>query len=163
MTRLPLIAIWLELAAYGLYLAAAYDDLPSRVASHFDATGTADGFQSKPAFAISTLLVAALLTTLFTVAPALLRKTPERFLNIPDKAYWLAPERRETTLQRVAGFNGWMGFATVTLTCTLFVLIVRANLNDRQLGASAWVLVGAFLVFVISQAIAFVRGFSRRD
>lgn len=161
--RLAVIFSWAAIAVYGLFLASSYDALPRRVASHFNASGAADGFQSKPAFAITSVGVAMFLATLFTVAPGIMRKTPNGLINIPQRDHWLAPERREATLARLAVYNDWLGFGTVAMTCALFVLIVRANLHDQQLGASSWLLIGAFLVFALSHTVVLVRAFRRRN
>lgn len=161
--RTPVLLSWAAIAAYALHLGFRYEALPARVASHYDASGVADGFQAKSAFAITSLVTVVLMAALFTVAPALMRKTPNGFFNLPNRDHWLAPERREATLARLALFNDWIGFGTVSMTCALFVLIVRANLQDQRLGVSAWVLIGALLAFVLAQGVALVRGFLRLD
>ena len=71
--------------------------LPDRLASHFGASGMPNGWMIKTQFFITYALV--LLPALFIEfwLHRKVSKTPEAKFNLPNKEYWLAPERRTET------------------------------------------------------------------
>lgn len=144
-------------------LALAFDGLPPRMATHFDLAGRANGFQTREAFAWSSVLVSSALLALFAVLPALMRRLPDRWINMPAKDYWLAPERRARTLARLTLMLDWLGCATVALLVGVFELIIRANLADAPLGTQLWIVLAAYHLFVLFWAIVYLRGLRRPD
>jgi hypothetical protein len=108
--RLPRLPILLSAAfvlALALRLWLTFDALPDVMASHFDATGQPNGFQPKRAFAWFALGVALGDLALFTALPLLLNKLPVRMINLPHRAYWLAPERQRQSLARLTEQLDW--------------------------------------------------------
>ena len=85
----------------------SYPRLPERVATHFGFNGTPNGWMSRAADAAFTLGTSA--------------------INIPNRAYWLAPERRRETDDKVFTLGLWIACLSVALFLGLHVLIVRAN------------------------------------
>jgi len=157
--RLPL---WLSLGfvlTSLLHLALVFEQLPEPVASHFDLGGHPNGYQSKFAFALTTTLLHGMFGLLVWTAPSLIRSTRDEFLNLPNKSYWLAPERKAQTKQRLSHWTSWFCCATVGLLTGTFELVIRANLHDKQLGPQLWILLvsyGSFmLVGGVSVALAF--------
>jgi uncharacterized membrane protein len=94
-----------------------YPILPDVVASHFDHQGNADGTMAKTAF----FVLFGLLQLLFLLGMPLLAKVlpkfPNSMVNCPNKEYWLAPERRDQTMN----FNAQFLVATGWLTSWLFI------------------------------------------
>jgi uncharacterized membrane protein len=140
-----------------------YPLLPERMASHFASDGTPNGWQPKDVFLLLMGMVAGVTATIGFLAPGLIARRPSSQINLPNKEYWLAPERRSATMQFVAAQMRWFSCAV------LFVIVfggyeaIQANLRevvrfDSQ--AMLVVLVG-FLAFVLMWVFAFVRHFSR--
>jgi len=72
--------------------------LPDRVAIHFGVDGLADGWATKQ---MHVLLITGLHVVLFLalyIQPWLVMKVPARWISMPHKDYWLAPENRPRTL-----------------------------------------------------------------
>ena len=162
-SRLPqwIYALLLVCGAAGA--AHYYALLPERLASHFSSDGTPNGWQLKEMFFALMGAVAASTAIIGFLAPVLIAKRPASQINLPNKEYWLAPERRAVTMEFIAGQMRWLACAV------LFVLLfggyeaIQANLRevvrfDSQ--AMLIVLVG-FLAFVLVWVIGFVRHFSR--
>ncbi len=146
----PLAVIGLLLAAgvaQALWFAPA---LPDPLASHFDFSGDPDGYSSRSTFLIITILVPAALAALFVWIPSMVRRLPDKLINLPNKDYWLAPERREATLDRLKGWLTWFGAVTVAFLVATFHLALRANLLDPpQLPVgTVWSLLGAYLALI---------------
>ena len=79
-----------------------YKRLPPRVASHFDAQGRADGWSTKGEMVgmalVTLVVVAATLAMMWLLA----YYAPPSLINLPNKDYWLAPERQADTRQSLA-------------------------------------------------------------
>jgi hypothetical protein len=108
----PLIALALAYLVFFGYLAASYGELPERIASHFDFSGHANGWMSRG------------------VCTGLMAATAVSFINLPHKAYWLAPERRAFALGVLLRYAIWFASATVLFLAGIQWLVVRANLSS---------------------------------
>ena len=83
---LPLVA--------AVHMAVYYPQLPERMATHFGPNGQADGWMSKSAFTAFFLIMITFMTALMSGIGTLIRVLPPEMINLPNKEYWLAPERR---------------------------------------------------------------------
>lgn len=120
---LALIAV--TLAQMGWY----YPRLPARVASHFDAAGQVNAFMPKEAFFGLQLVVLGIMSFVFLLVPALIVRLPPGMINLPNKDYWLAPERRAHTAQKLQ--SSLVGFGNVMLLFLL--LVVRETMRASPL------------------------------
>ncbi|HXG65862.1 MAG TPA: hypothetical protein VNO70_12215, partial [Blastocatellia bacterium] len=86
----------------------------------------------------------------FGFFPSLLRRMPESLLNLPNKDYWLAAERREQTFSFLGEQMRWFGAATLMLTLLIIQLVINANLAPTQYlsARTAWLLLAAYLIYV---------------
>jgi uncharacterized membrane protein len=159
---LQLAAGLIGLLALRLWL--TFDALPEVVASHFDASGQANGYQSRAAFAATSVGLSAGNLLLFTALPALLRKLPASLINMPHRDYWLVPERKAQALERFCTYLDWFACATIALLVAVFELVVRANLTRAPLDSlGMWVLLAAYFGFAASWSIALWRAFRVPD
>ena len=137
--------------------------LPERMASHFGASGAANGWMSKSQFL--TLYAIVLLPAIFLEfwLPRKLAATPEKNLNLPNKQYWLAPERRAETFAYFETFFAWFGCAFLLVMVSAMGLAMRANFVDpphMPTGPIVSVLAG-FTIFIVVGIAAMVRRFSK--
>ena len=152
------------IAATLAQLAWYYPRLPARVASHFDAAGLAKAFMPKDGFLAIHLVVLGILAVVFLLIPALIGRLPPSMINLPNKDYWLAPERRVHTAQKLQSFL--VGFGNVTL---LFLLLVfreamQANLlPSPQLSNRIWVFLVLLGVWSIVGTVRLLRAFRLPD
>ena len=138
-----------------------YPRIPDRMAIHFNATGTADGWGPKLQFFETFGLIFNMIALLFWGLPLLLRRVPDSMINLPNKDYWLAPERKQQTLDRIV--NQLLGFGAMTLLLldAVFYLCLRANLADKPALSADWMW-GLLIVFItinIFWIIAMLRSF----
>lgn len=138
-----------------------YPNLPEKVASHFNAGGAADGWLSKDSYLIFQLVLLAFAAFFAFIFPILLGRTPAHLINIPHKDYWLAPERRRETLSILRGRSEWFAIALCALLIGINQLVIQANLANRDLSPASWLLIGAFLLFVIIWSIRLCRNFNK--
>jgi uncharacterized membrane protein len=139
-----------------------YPLLPGRVASHFGASGLPDAWSSREAFIRMYLIVMALIVAAFPGIGFLLRKTPTSLINLPNKDYWLAPERREETIEYLANQFLWFGSATLLLLFDIFHQSFMVQLGRAQGLAHPVVSLVAYIGFAVLWSIALIRRFSRK-
>jgi uncharacterized membrane protein len=139
-----------------------YPFLPERMASHFSAHGTPNGWQPKEGFFLIMGLVTGLTAIIGFLAPALIARLPASQINLPNKAYWLRPEHRAATMEFVAGQFAW--FACALLFVILFggYQAIQANLPDvAKFDSQAMrIVIVGFLVYVLVWVLRFVRHFA---
>ena len=68
----------------------------------------------------------------FTFLPWMIGKMPERLINMPNKDYWFADERRAETMDIIQHFFEWFSAALLALFIGINQLVFRANLNGRK-------------------------------
>ncbi len=120
-----------------------YPRLPAHVASNFAGNGEAQAWMSKQAFVALDLALLAVLAGSFAVIPLLGRLSP-KWWNLPNKNYWLAPERRAATIAYVSRQGIWMGVYTM-----LFVIFVMQMVLDANLRAGPPRLSSVFLIALV--------------
>jgi hypothetical protein len=146
------------LALVAIQIAWYWPRLPLVIASHFDVAGRPNGWMSREAFVGVYVGVVVLLTVVFSA----IRVVPPSLWNLPNKEYWLAPERRAATVARVADEMTSFGNATLALVVATFELAFRANLPGGTFASEVmWAILGAYLIFVVARLVRFVRGWSR--
>jgi len=111
-------------------VAATYPMLPERVATHFSASGQPDGWMSRTAHVAFTLGGAAVAAGFCAGPIYLTRFLHASAINIPNREYWLAPERRAEADRRMLAFGLWLAALTVGLFIGLHVLTILANRRE---------------------------------
>ncbi len=134
--------------------------LPDRVATHFSFSGIPNAWSSNLTNTAFFCAMYLLMNLLFLAIPWLLRKLPASLINMPNRDYWLSPERRESSVQRVGVY-----MAAFAVGMNLFMIAVEsltfaANRSMVPLSPVSIIAIGlAFLLFLIFWAIRFVRAF----
>ena len=111
-------------AAYVWWSAAS---LPAIVASHFGPDGTGNGAMPRAEYVAFMLGLVVVVPALLYLLGGLATRLPVRMINVPNRGYWLAPERRAATLASFGRFGLWASYATLALLCAVHWLVVRAN------------------------------------
>ena len=129
--------------------------MPAVVASHFVAGGAANGFMPRWQYVVfMIILVIAVPSTVF-LAGVFASRLPARFINLPNKQYWLAPERRSATLASLGKFLVWSAYVTLGLLCLVHWFVVQANLvHPPRLEQAP--LVGAMALFFAALFVGMV-------
>ncbi|HTC63720.1 MAG TPA: DUF1648 domain-containing protein [Candidatus Saccharimonadales bacterium] len=161
-TRIPRAMFFAILLAGFAQCVHDFPLLPDRLASHFGASGMPNGWMTKTQFFITYALV--LLPALFIEfwLHHKVSKTPEGNLNLPNKGYWLAPERRAETFAYFESFFAWYGCAFLFVIASVMGLAMRANFDTPpQLPTTPIVsILSGFAIFNVGAVIAMLRRFS---
>lgn len=158
---LPVVVYLLCLVGAGVVWWACSHNLPQKVATHFDISGRADGWMSGSEFLRSFGLFGLLLPLLVPAIMGILRILPERWLNIPQKDYWMRPENRGEIGRFLFPASFWIAAANVLFVAGLFYLTVEANRQSPPVlnGFGMAVLTGGFLLAVLGWVVYVVRFF----
>jgi uncharacterized membrane protein len=166
-TRLPgslflgivLLAIAQAMRAFAL--------LPARVASSFGGSGVARGWMGKEGFFVMYAVLILLAAFVGFALPRAIARGSSAQLNLPNKAYWLAPERRELAMALLARSMAWFGCGLLLFEVLVIELVIRANLQAQSGGQPrlangpfAVLLVG-FLVFTFSWTVRMILRFAK--
>jgi len=138
--------------------------LPERVATHFSFSGAPNAWSSNLTNTIFFSAMYLVMNLLFLSIPWLLRKLPASMINMPNRDYWLAPERREPSIKRVGAYMA--GFA---VGMNLFMMAVEsltftANRSLVPLSPVGLIVISAvFLAALIFWCVRFVLAFRLPD
>ena len=148
-------------AATTLMLAHYYPQMPDPMAAHFDGSGQPNGWQSREGFFLLTGAMVLLVVVMFAGTGLLFRSLPTSLFNLPNRDYWLAPERRDSTIAFMARQMDWFGVGTLVLLAAVVWMAMEANLGpDPMLDSSTmWWLLGIYLVFTTLWLVHFVLKF----
>ena len=121
--------------------------LPEMVASHFNRAGVATSFLPRSVYRTVMLLMLLMPALFLVVLPRVSLRRPGARINVPNRDYWLAPERRAQTValitQRCAQFGGML----MAFLCYAHWLVVHANRQQPPTLSSGWLL-GGLVVFL---------------
>jgi uncharacterized membrane protein len=158
--------IWLLiLAAAVAYFFYDFDQLPERVAVHFDAFGNPNGFQTKGQYQVTFLGFIFIVNGLFGLLSLLISRIPVQRLNIPHKEYWLSkPELKEEFSRKIGGIPAIIATFTNTVFLLVEHIIYQANIPDAVMklpvtGGVVLMLLGAgFLALFLFHAFTPPKG-----
>jgi len=137
--------------------------LPVRVASHFGANGAANAWMGREQFLGFYLGVIGFLLAVFLLISAGVAWLGPGAMNLPNKDYWLAPERRQRTQDFVSGSFLWFGAATLLLMLDVFHQVFQFNLGESGALAHPLGSLAAYAAFAAAWAVRFGLKFSRRS
>ncbi len=164
-SRLPnsiFFALVLVAAAQSAYYAPR---IPEILGSHFAKSGFASAWQTKAAFFSTELIIIVLATFVSFGIPRVLAAMPASTINLPNKEFWLSPERREDTLTFLRAQIAWLGCVLLAFLLFVMELVFRANLHTPpQLNTAVFVpALLAFLAFSTTWTIRLVFHFFRTE
>jgi hypothetical protein len=128
MRKYPIVLFCALLAAAAWRVSVLAGYLPEIVAVHFDASGNPNGFTTREGcrqFMLwFTLGVPVFIVFVTVLIPRLL---PPTMINIPNRAYWLAPERTGESLRFLSEQGVWFGCIFLAFAACVDELLLKAN------------------------------------
>ena len=143
-----------------LQIAHFYPLLPDTVASHWNGAGAPNGGMPRGPFVGIYAGVLAFMAFMFNALPGSIMKYPDARINLPNKQYWLAPERRARTGEVIARYMVEAGNATIVLLLVVFHFALAANTTEkRALPENFWLVIVAFAGYMVVWMARFVGAF----
>lgn len=148
------LAFFLAAFAAMLHMAWWYNELPAIVPSHFDLQGNPDDTMKKSSFMVLMVAVHLHLTAIFGTISYLMPWTPDSMLNMPNKEYWLEPQRRDKTIREMQDSLLWIGTSTIVFMMSLFHLTSQVAIKKRATinPEFAWIF-GVYMAAIIGFVI----------
>ncbi len=109
------------------YWAWSGTQLPDRLATHFNGSSEPNGWMSRSASQTFMLVFAFLFPLFIILVCSATRFLPASLINIPNRQYWLAPERRMETSNYLVAQSLWLACLTVGFVIGIQYSIVQAN------------------------------------
>jgi len=130
--------------------------LPEVLGSHFAGNGAVNAWQSKAAFFSTELAAVVLAAVVGFGIPRIIGAMPVSLINLPNKEFWLSPERRAESLGYLQMHMAWFGCALLAFLLFVMDLVYQANLQSPpRLNSAAFV--PGLVVFLLFVGISTVR------
>jgi len=157
--RLWLVSLIIVIGQTAFY----YNDLPDKMATHFDVNGNPDGWSDKGDFVLLMLVIIIMLNVWPIVTRTLFNKLPKALFNIPNRDYWFATEERNKYMHTIlcAMMDGI--FAGTNL---LFIVLMKYTYDINVYGSSSmnmWLGVTIMLPIVLMSAFWGIIKLSKTD
>ena len=130
-----------------------YPRLPQQVYAHFGESGRPDGAASKQVLLV-VYLGACALSGLLVWLSSRVQRGLEHQIKLPNRDYWLAPERRQQTLDFLSRGFLWFAAATLALMIDLFHQVFEVNLRGGGPLAHPKLSLGLYVGFAVVFAVA---------
>ena len=128
----PLILLLVALCLLSLGQAAwYYPQLPGLVATHFDATGQANGWMPPAHFFQSRVVFTLGFTAFFAALAFAAAQLPDSLIQLPHKEYWLNPRQRDETRRQITNMILSSGCGSLA-----FLLFLRQRIHQANLDGS---------------------------
>ena len=162
-SRLPKLSFAVLAAYAAIHFPSYYSKLPDVVASHFNRRGMANGWQTKPAFFTVFVGVSVLAAVIGFGIPRIISAMPPQLINLPNKQYWLAPDRLAETQALLNNYFAWFGCAVFLVIILTFDYAIQSNLRseNRPDISRMWYILAGFLAFVAVWIIRLLTRFLR--
>lgn len=133
--KLPaLLAAVASLIGLGLQL-WYWPQLPDRLATQFDFQGNPVEWMNKSSATLLSILLVTLLPLFFGGISLAIWRLPTSLINLPKRDYWLAPQRREASLEWLTCWLLWYSLLLTVFLVSLNHLTFLANRHDQPLSA----------------------------
>ena len=161
--RSPALVLGLLYLCFFGYLASSSTRLPDRVASHFDGSGRPDGWMSRREYLRSMTALALAFPLFVPVLTYAIRFLPDRHLNIPNRGYWLAPERRAETMAHLCRHSLWFSSMALCFVTGMEYSTLQANRMAEPHLPTPFVLTlaGCFVAGTAVWVVSMIRHFNR--
>lgn len=148
-----------------LFIVSTSQTLPPLVASHFGLNGQANNFMSRADYEWFMVGIIFLLSIFVSYLPILALKRFPSLVNLPNKQYWLSPERFELTVTYLRRYFVGSGYISVGFIMYIHWLVVYANRVNPPLFSFRWVLAGLFILMgcIIIGSVKLICHFSRAE
>ena len=149
-------------AANLILAAVSFAVLPAEVAIHFGGGGKPDSWAAKELNIAIFLVLEVPIFLLFYFAPVLTGGNIKKYLNVPNKEYWLQDENLSVFHRKFGTYMAEYGVAIFVFFFGITLLTLKANLSEpvRLDGNLFMVLFILFMSYNLWWLVRLVRGFA---
>ncbi len=159
----PAVILILLYLCFFSYLTLSVSSLPNCVATHFNGGGQANGWMSKIAYILFMTAFSFVLPFIPVGVSYTFRYFPDKYINIPQREYWLASERRRETFSYFVTQSLWFACIALGFIIGIHFSIIQANslapahlANPLILG-----LIGCFVAGLVIWIVSMIFHFNK--
>ena len=124
-----------------------HQQLPPKIASHFNGSGVANGWMASSSFTFLMVVIGLGLPAFVIGVLYSTRFFPSSLLNVPNAEYWRTPQNYRMACDYLFYSSLWFGCAFVLWQAALFHMIVAANLvTPPHLNSTEIILLASLLL-----------------
>ncbi len=144
-----------------LFNILSYVMLPDEIAIHFGRGGRADSWAPKEINCLLFIGIDVLLFIIFWYSPALVMKTPAKWVSLPNRYFWLTEENKPLAKQKLESLMPEFGIAVFIFFFFISILTLDANLSDPvKLNEPLFLtFLIIFLIYTVYWCIKFYKSF----
>jgi len=148
-------------AANLILIAVSFALSPDQVAIHFGGGGRPDSWASREFDAAIFLVLETTFFALFFYAGILPLGVSRKFLNLPNKDYWLREENLALLQKKFGYYMAEFGVAIFVFFLGIKLLALQANLSDPVVLNYIWFMVVfvTFMIYTLWWLVRLVQGF----
>lgn len=145
------------------FILSTTGNLPEHIASHFDGAGSPNAFMSQRGYVIFMLVFATGIPALVVGGIAAALRLAPNSINIPNREYWLAPERKPETIRFLTRHMAWLGTLFAGFIAYVHWLLMQANsvqpaqLSNKHLFLGMAVLLALIALWASFLSVRFMR------
>jgi uncharacterized membrane protein len=154
--RGQVLGIAVPVVAAAIFVMMTSQALPARVASHFGRDGSANGYMWRHTYVYFMLAFVVLLPLFLNFIASAVARLPVTMINIPNRGYWLTPERRGLAVDRLRAQMQIFSAMLVVFLCFVHWEVVRANqsvpptLDNGRFMLGLGLFMAALIVWIVS-------------
>jgi Protein of unknown function (DUF1648) len=126
--------------------------LPGSVATHFNINNEADGWMTRNSYLLLILTLIISIPAVISVGISMLSQQFPHLINLPNRDYWLAPQRLDESLDFLASHGHRLGRLIIVLMTGLHYVVLVANRAEPPVLPQSW-LMAILLGFVFALGI----------
>ncbi len=105
--------------------------LPDNFAVHFAPSGEPDSWAVRGTYLTMMITLFSFMTLLWLFVGMIVKKIPLKYVNLPNRDYWMAPERKADTYASVGAYMASIGIAVNILLICVNWLTFWANMQNK--------------------------------
>jgi Protein of unknown function (DUF1648) len=143
-----------------LFVLFTIGELPERVASHFGSDDDPDGWMTRNGYLFFILSFVLVYPVLIGFLIGFLPRVRPEWVNFPNRDYWLAPERRDDSLEFLSAHGYWFSCLLLVLVVGIHWAVLVANGSDPPtlpIRIFAPLLTGFIVGFIVWLIVIFRR------
>ena len=141
-----------------------YPLMPEIMASRYDFGGSPVQWSGKGLFFAIYLGIMILVSLSIILNAIMMGRCPERMMNIANKDFWLAPERKDNTIKDMQNRVAQFGAAGLLFTVGIIQCVILQNLDavsQEQLNIILMTIIAAFVVYTVTWAIFLIARYRK--
>ncbi len=159
--RFLLVTFLILTAAYGGLTLWAHSLMPDQIPVHFDGEGVPNRWAGKDEFLWVNISLVVVFFFTFALGAILIPKIPVKWINLPNKDYWLAPERKTHSFADMRVYYLAIGVVTLLLLGIIGWSSFEVAIGRQETLRYSWACLGVYSLALTILCVLLYRRFGK--